>query len=195
MSNGGRDRVVTGGARRPKISATLRLPGEASQSFHRHVDRNIKQAEDAGAFADLLGSGQALEIHDTDLSEEIRAPFRVLANAGLAPYWVALAGEIERRVGDLRGAREAHKRHMRAARNHAMAYAADSFKARFRTTGRAHAIARLPLGAEVAATNPLTARFHTIAPAGALRPKFLPHAELRAIDAIWPWPDPGDESA
>ena len=154
----------------------------------------MEQAEDAGAFADLLGSSKALEIYDTAAPDELREPFLVLANAGLAPEWVALAGEIERRTSDSHGGRDDHGRHMRAARDHALAGAADSLKARFRTLGRTHSPDRSPLGAQVAAINRLIKRVHTIAPAGALRPKSPPHAERRAIDASWPWPTPGGES-
>ena len=68
---------------------------------------------------------------------ELRVPFKVLENAGMAPAWVEMASEIERRIDEFRAARREHERRMRRAREHALAGSAGDFAARFRAAGNA----------------------------------------------------------
>ena len=122
-------------------------------------------------------------------------PFKVLENAGLAPAWVELAAEIERRIDEFRAARREHEQRMRRARAHALAGTAGDFAARFRAARNAHVrSSAIRLATDVRRIVRLIDRFNTMAPASAPRFGFLARAELDAVEAIWPWPAPGDDS-
>ena len=83
---------------------------------------------------------------------------------------------------------------MRRARAHALAGTAGDFAARFRAAQQVHAERRARLATDVRRIVRLIDRFNTMAPASAPRFGFLARAELDAVEAIWPWPGPGDDS-
>ena len=163
--------------------------------IRRRVDQAIEQAAAEGAFDNLAGMGRPLPSDAGLVPGDLRVPFKVLGNAGMAPAWVDLAGEIERRIDEFRAARRAHEQRMRRARDHALAGPAGDFAARFRAAGRAHAELRDRLERDVQAVVRLIDRLNTIAPRGAAQFGFLPRAELDALKAAWPWSTPADDSA
>ena len=161
----------------------------------RRVDQAIEQAAAEGAFDNLAGMGRPLPSDAGLVPGDLRVPFKVLGNAGMAPAWVDLAGEIERRIDEFRAARRAHEQRTRRARDHALAGPAGDFAARFRAAGRAHAGLRDSLERDVQAIIRLIDRLNTIAPRGAAHFGFLPRAELDALKAAWPWSTPAEDSA
>lgn len=163
--------------------------------IRRRVEQAIEQAAADGAFDNLAGTGRPLESEPGIVPNELRVPFKVLKDAGMAPAWVEMAAEIERRIDEFRAARREHERRMRRARAHALAGTAGDFAARFRAAGNAHAELRDALAKDVRDIVRLIDRFNTMAPASAPRFGFLARAELEAVDAIWPWPAPGGDPA
>ena len=163
--------------------------------IRRRVEQAIEQAAAEGAFDNLAGTGRPLESEPGIVPNELRVPFKVLKNAGMAPTWVELASEIERRIDEFRATRHDHEQRMRRAREHALAGTAGDFAARFRAAGEVHAELRDRLAKEARSIVRLIDRFNTMAPARAPRFGFLARAELEAVDAIWPWPAPGGDPA
>ena len=170
------------------------MTSDDTRPIRRRVEQAIEQAAAEGAFDNLPGTGRPLEPEPGLVPKELRIPFKVLENAGMAPAWVHLAAEIERRIDEFRAARREHERRMRRAREHALAGTAGDFAERFRTAGHAHEELRDTLAREVKRIVRLIDRFNTMAPASAPRFGFLARAELEAVDAIWPWPAPGGDS-
>ena len=169
------------------------MTSDELRPIRRRVDQAIEQAATEGAFDNLAGSGRPLKSEREIVPGDLRVPFKVLENAGMAPAWVDLAGEIERRIDAFRAARRAHEQRMMRAREHTLAGTAGDFAARFRAAGREHAALRGRLANDIRGIVRLIDRFNTIAPASAPRFGFLARAEVDAVDAIWPWPDPPDE--
>lgn len=163
--------------------------------IRRRVEQAIEQAAASGAFDNLAGAGLPLKSESGIVPNELRVPFKVLKDAGMAPAWVELASEIECRIDEFRAARREHERRMRLAREHALAGSAGDFAARFRAAGKSHAELRDRLAKEARSIVRLIDRFNTMAPASAPRFGFLARAELEAVDAIWPWPAPGGDPA
>lgn len=59
------------------------------------VEKKIQEAMACGAFDDLPGAGQPLELNDDALvPEELRVAFRILKNAGFVPPEVEALNEI-----------------------------------------------------------------------------------------------------
>ncbi len=170
------------------------MTSDETGPIQRRVDQAIEQAAAEGAFDNLAGAGRPLATDAGTVPDELRVPFKVLENAGMAPAWVDLAGEIERRIDDFRAARRDHEQRMRRVLDHALAGPAGDFTARFRAAGREHAELRDRLERDVQTIVRLIDRFNTIAPRGAARFGFLPRTELDALKAIWPWPAPADDS-
>lgn len=169
------------------------MTSDNTRAIRNRVDQAIEQAAAEGAFEDLPGTGRPLKSESGIVPNELRVPFKVLENAGMAPAWVEMAAEIERRIDELRAARREHEQRMRRARAHALAGTAGDFAARFRAAQRVHAEQRARLTIDVRRIVRLIDRFNTIAPASAPRFGFLARAELDAVEAIWPWPTPGDD--
>ena len=163
--------------------------------IRRRVDQVIEQAAAEGAFNNLAGMGRPLPSDAGLVPGDMRVPFKVLGNAGMAPAWVGLASEIEGRIDEFRAARRAHEQRMRRARDHALAGPAGDFAARFRAAGRAHAELRDSLERDIQAIIRLIDRLNTIAPRGAAHFGFLPRAEIDAHKAAWPWSTPAEDSA
>lgn len=169
------------------------MMSDGVRPIRRRVDQAIEQAAAEGAFDNLAGTGRPLKSDPGIVPNELRVPFKVLENAGVAPAWVEMAAEIERRIDELRAARREHEQRMRRARAHALAGTAGDFAARFRAAQRAHAEQQAKLTTDVRRIVRLIDRFNTMAPASAPRFGFLARAELDAVEAIWPWPAPGDD--
>ena len=65
--------------------------------FGRIAERKIQEAIDEGAFDNLPGKGQPLDLDDDPLTPpHMRAAMRILKNAGVLPDWMQLEREIDR---------------------------------------------------------------------------------------------------
>ena len=63
--------------------------------FEKLIESRIKKAQDDGAFEDLPGSGQPLDLEDDrHIPEELRMAHKILKNAGCTPPEVQLRKEI-----------------------------------------------------------------------------------------------------
>ncbi len=64
--------------------------------FETLIDRLIEQARADGAFDNLPGAGKPLRYDDDALTpEDMRAGFRLLKNAGFAPFWIEARRDID----------------------------------------------------------------------------------------------------
>ncbi len=65
------------------------------RNFESLIDQQVRAAEEAGQLANLAGAGQPLKLDDDQhVPEELRAGFRMLKNAGVAPPWIELQQTI-----------------------------------------------------------------------------------------------------
>ncbi len=72
-------------------------------SWRRIAERRIETAIERGEFRDLPGEGRPLPLEDESKQDPAwRLAFLLLRNAGLAPAWVELDQEIERRLAAAR---------------------------------------------------------------------------------------------
>lgn len=78
------------------------LQRTAGRRFAGLIDQLVNEAEQAGLFKDLPGTGKPLELDDDSLvPNEERTAFRMLKNAGFAPPWIELQKEIRSRQEQL----------------------------------------------------------------------------------------------
>jgi hypothetical protein len=64
--------------------------------FQKIAERRILEAIKEGAFDDLPGAGQPLNLEeDSHVPEDLRVAYKILKNAGYLPQEVALRKEIE----------------------------------------------------------------------------------------------------
>jgi hypothetical protein len=64
------------------------------------IERQIREAQDAGAFDDLPYQGQPLPELDDTYAGERAAGFRILSNAGVAPEWIEADKDARRLLDD-----------------------------------------------------------------------------------------------
>lgn len=70
--------------------------------FQGIIDQQIAEAQQAGLFDNLPGSGKPLDLGDeSGVPNEERAGFRMLKHAGFAPPWIELQKEIRERQEQL----------------------------------------------------------------------------------------------
>ncbi len=76
--------------------------------WQRLVEARIAAAMQAGEFEDLAGTGQPLRLPDGETTEAtLWAAVHILRNAGVAPDWIELDGELR---GELEAARRGLRR-------------------------------------------------------------------------------------
>lgn len=63
-------------------------------SWEGHVERMIREARERGEFDNLPGAGKPLDLEENPHAGEWQSAFRMARNAGAAPLWVTLEGEI-----------------------------------------------------------------------------------------------------
>lgn len=95
-----RDRPTTP-SRAPRGGQPARdRPGEAGDEPLRRweslVERQIRDAQEAGQFDDLPYQGEPLPPVDDAWAGEMAGAFRILRNAGVAPAWVEADKEVRR---------------------------------------------------------------------------------------------------
>jgi len=98
-------------------------PGRFSNPFQPPreslIERQIRDAQEAGAFDDLPFQGERLPLEDDSAAGDWALAYRMLRNARFAPPWI----ETDKEVRALLGQREAI--HARAARSSPIARARD----------------------------------------------------------------------
>ena len=83
-------------ARLRAVETPKRPPSRIDEHGHRQVaptweslvDRQIREAMEAGKFADLPHRGARIPIEDESAAGEWAMAFRILRNAGVAPPWI-----------------------------------------------------------------------------------------------------------
>jgi len=64
-------------------------------AFEKIVERKIREAQEAGAFDDIPGSGQPLDLEDdANVPDDLRLAYKVLKNADCLPPEIQLRKEI-----------------------------------------------------------------------------------------------------
>ena len=80
--------------------------------FEKIIEARIKKAQDEGAFENLPGSGQPLQLeHDPHIPEDLRMAYKVLKNADCLPPEVQLRKEIRTTEELLAGMTDTGKKH------------------------------------------------------------------------------------
>lgn len=74
---------------------------QTAHSWESLVERQIREAMEAGAFDDLPHQGEPLPLEDDSASGEWAMAHRMLRNAGMAPPWIESDKEARRRLADL----------------------------------------------------------------------------------------------
>jgi hypothetical protein len=74
---------------------------QTAHSWESLVERQIREAIDAGAFDDLPHQGMRLPLEDDDRSGEWAMAHRMLRNAGAAPPWIESDKEARRLLGEI----------------------------------------------------------------------------------------------
>ncbi len=94
------------------------LVEEAPDRFRLRVERKLQELVEQGFFDNLPGSGRPLDLSEDDnpfVPEDMRLAFRILRNAGVAPPWIELSGEIEADLTQLRREALAYEARVKAA--------------------------------------------------------------------------------
>jgi hypothetical protein len=74
---------------------------QTAHSWESLVERQIREAMDAGAFEDLPYRGERLPIEDDSAAGEWAMAHRMLKNAGAAPPWIESDKEARRLLAQL----------------------------------------------------------------------------------------------
>ena len=71
---------------------------EIAPSWESLIERQIREATEAGAFDDLPHQGERLPLEDDSAAGEWAMAHRMLKNAGVAPPWIESDKEARRRL-------------------------------------------------------------------------------------------------
>jgi hypothetical protein len=74
---------------------------QTAHSWESLVERQIREAMEAGAFEDLPHQGERLPIEDDTAAGEWAMAHRMLRNAGMAPPWIESDKEARRLLAEL----------------------------------------------------------------------------------------------
>jgi hypothetical protein len=74
---------------------------QTAHSWESLVERQIREAMEAGAFEDLPHQGQRLPIEDDSAAGEFAMAHRMLKNAGAAPPWIESDKEARRLLAEI----------------------------------------------------------------------------------------------
>ena len=77
---------------------------QTAHSWESLVERQIREAMDAGAFDELPYRGERLPIEDDSAAGEWAMAHRMLRNAGMAPPWIESDKEARRLLAELEAA-------------------------------------------------------------------------------------------
>jgi hypothetical protein len=74
---------------------------QTAHSWESLVERQIREAMEAGAFNELPYQGERLPVEDDSAAGEWSMAHRMLRNAGMAPPWIESDKEVRRLLGAL----------------------------------------------------------------------------------------------
>jgi len=74
---------------------------QTAHSWESLVERQIRDAMEAGAFEDLPHQGERLPLEDDQAAGEWAMAHRMLRSAGMAPPWIESDKEARRLLGEL----------------------------------------------------------------------------------------------
>ncbi len=74
---------------------------QTAHSWESLVERQIREAMEAGAFEDLPHQGERLPLEDDQAAGEWAMAHRMLRNAGMAPPWIESDKEARRLLAEL----------------------------------------------------------------------------------------------
>ena len=74
---------------------------QTAHSWESLVERQIREAMDAGAFEDLPYQGERLPLEDDSAAGEWAMAHRMLRNAGMAPPWIESDKEARKQLAAL----------------------------------------------------------------------------------------------
>jgi hypothetical protein len=112
---------------------------QTAHSWESLVERQIREAMDAGAFEDLPFQGERLPIEDDSAAGEWAMAHRMLHSAGAAPPWIESDKEARRLVAEIETAIERAARTSPVSRARARAQLADLVAAANRAVTRVNA--------------------------------------------------------
>jgi hypothetical protein len=90
---------------------------QTAPSWESLVERQIREAMEAGAFEDLPHQGQRLPIEDDSAAGDRAMAHRMLRNAGMAPPWIESDKEARRLLAELDAVIERAPRTSRLSRD------------------------------------------------------------------------------
>lgn len=76
---------------------------QTAHSWESLVEKQIREAMDAGAFDELPYTGQRLPLEDDSAAGDWAMAHRMLRNAGMAPPWIESDKEARRLLAELDG--------------------------------------------------------------------------------------------
>ena len=78
---------------------------QKSRNWESWIDQQIRNAQEQGAFDDLPGQGQPLDLIPNPYASDQEMAFKILKDAGYAPEWIeldkAIRGKLDRSRNDL----------------------------------------------------------------------------------------------
>lgn len=74
---------------------------QTAHSWESLVERQIREAMEAGAFEDLPHEGKRLPIEDDSAAGDWAMAHRMLRNAGMAPPWIESDKEVRKLLAEL----------------------------------------------------------------------------------------------
>ena len=157
----------------------------------RRARRKLDEAAVAGLFERTAGRGKPLRLtpDDPNVPADLRLAFRVMRDANLSPPWIAMAGEVERALDDLRRQLTRHERRMRERRETLVSGRAADFKDAFKSARTMHLRQRREFRRQLDEARQKADKLAATAPDGAQRVMFRASTFLERFDAAWPWPE------
>lgn len=157
----------------------------------RRARRQLDEAAADGLFERTTGRGKPLSLtpDDPNVPADLRLAFRVMRDANVSPPWIALAGEVEEALDELRGQLARHERRMRGLRHALVAGRAADFKEAFVNAGAVHQRQRRQFEQLLDEACQKIDRLAATAPDGAARVMLRRSTFVRRFDAVWPWPE------
>ena len=157
----------------------------------RRARRQLDEAAASGLFERTSGRGKPLSLtpDDPNVPSDLRLAFRMMRDANVSPPWIALAGDVEQALEELRRQLAQHQRQMHGLRQALVTGRAADFKEAFANARAVHTRQRQEFAQLLDETRRKIDKLAATAPDGAARVMLRRSTFLRRFDEIWPWPD------